>query len=55
MKAQLWSYFGEVLIEVRNIELPDTFDGDIYGDTVPFCVGSNQLIITDPSQFKEEF
>lgn len=27
-------------------QLPDNYDGDPYGDTVPFSVGSNQYIST---------
>ena len=27
-------------------QLPDNYDGDPYGDTVPFTVGSNQYIST---------
>lgn len=27
-------------------QLPDNYDGDPYGDTVPFTVGSNQYIAT---------
>jgi hypothetical protein len=51
MKAQLWSYLGEVLIQVDNVEVDDDYDEDPYGDKVPFCVGSNQRIVTDPDCF----
>ena len=53
MKAQLWTYLGEKLVAVKPIELPG-YDGDPYGDTVPFCVASNQAIVIDPDLFKEE-
>lgn len=36
---------------VKTIELPDDYDGDPYGDKVPFPVGSNQYIRTDPDDF----
>jgi hypothetical protein len=44
MKAYLKTYFGETLIDCKEVELPDDYDGDPYGDTVPFVVGSNQIL-----------
>ena len=55
MKAQLWSYWGDRLVDVKNIEIPDNYDGNCYGETIPFAVGSNQQIITDPDLFKDVF
>jgi hypothetical protein len=45
MKAWLKTYNLDTLVCVKEIELPDNYDGDPYGDTVPFCVGSNQEIV----------
>lgn len=47
MKAMLITYSGEELLEKRVVELPDDYDGDPYGDTVPFTVGSNQTLIIE--------
>lgn len=46
MKALLKTYTLDTLTEVEEIELPENYDGDPYGDTVPFLVGSNQVIET---------
>ena len=46
MKAILISYAADTPCETALVELPDHYDGDPYGDTVPFCVGSNQELIT---------
>ena len=46
MLALLNSYEGETLVNSEVVELPDNYDGDPYGDTVPFSVGSNQTIET---------
>jgi hypothetical protein len=54
MKAQIWSYIGEQVADVRSCEVDDDYDGDPYGDKVHFTVGSNQQIITDPDLFMEE-
>jgi hypothetical protein len=37
--------FGMTL-DSQYHQLPDNYDGDQYGDTVPFTVGSNQYIVT---------
>ena len=44
MKALLKTYTLDALTEVEAIELPENYDGNPYGDTVPFSVGSNQAI-----------
>lgn len=44
MKALLKTYQLDTLAEVEEIELPENYDGNPYGDTVPFSVGSNQTI-----------
>jgi hypothetical protein len=44
MKAILVTCLGEHIVERTEVRLPDTYDGDPYGDTVPFCVGSNQYL-----------
>jgi len=44
MKALLKTYSLETLTEVEEVTLPDNFDGDPYGDTIPFSVGSNQTL-----------
>ena len=47
MLALLKSYDtnGKV-INIEVVELPDDYDGNPYGDKVPFSVGSNQTIET---------
>jgi len=42
MKAILITYMREEVVDTEVVELPDNYDGNPYGDTVPFCVGSNQ-------------
>lgn len=37
--------FG-ITLDAQYHQLPDNYDGDPYGDTVPFTVGSNQYIVT---------
>ena len=44
MKALLKTYTLDTLTETEEVELPENYDGDPYGDTVPFCVGSNQSL-----------
>ena len=44
MKALLKTYTLDTLTETEIVEVPDNYDGDPYGDTVPFCVGSNQSL-----------
>lgn len=53
MKAELWTYNNEELYAVNIVEIDDNYDGDPYGDYVPFAVGSNQTIVTDPDRFKK--
>lgn len=49
MKAVLRTYTHENNDETRfiddNVIIDDNYDGNPYGDTVPFAVGSNQTII----------
>jgi hypothetical protein len=54
MKAQIRTYYLDTLKIVQNIEIPDNYDGDAYGDTIPFSVGSNQEIVTDEDLFLPE-
>jgi len=47
IKAVLCTCLGtpyDGTVEREEIELPANYDGDPYGDTVPFSVGSNQYI-----------
>lgn len=44
LRALLKTYEGEILTEVKEVELPENYDGNPYGDTVPFTVGSNQTL-----------
>ena len=44
MKALLKTYSLDILTEVTKVTLPENYDGDPYGDTVPFSVGSNQTL-----------
>ena len=44
MKALLKTYALDTLTETELVELPNDYDGDPYGDTVPFCIGSNQAL-----------
>ena len=44
MKALLLTYTRDSLVSEEEIELPDNYDGNPYGDTVTFAVGSNQEI-----------
>ena len=44
MKALLKTYTQDTLTETELVEVPDNYDGDPYGETVPFCVGSNQSL-----------
>ena len=43
IKAVLCTCINET-VEREAIELPANYDGNPYGDTVPFSVGSNQYI-----------
>ena len=46
MLALLQTYENEKIVEIEVVEIPDDYDGNPYGDTVPFSVGSNQTIVT---------
>tara|TARA_E500000318_G_C3538926_1_gene203842 strand:- start:1081 stop:1275 length:195 start_codon:yes stop_codon:yes gene_type:complete len=53
IKALLHTYQNEKAIESELVELPSNYNGDPYGETVPFSVGSNQSIeILGEEQFK---
>jgi len=54
MKAQIRTYTLDTLLFVQNVEIPDDFDGDPYGDTVPFSIASNQQLVTDEDFFLPE-
>ena len=41
MKAILRKYAGETLVSKEIVQLPEEYDGDPYGDTVPFVMHSN--------------
>ena len=45
MKMTLRTYIGEDIVEDETVEVNDNYDGDPYGDTVPFTVHSNQVLI----------
>ena len=45
MIAYLITYWGEDIHQIDTINVDDNYDGDPYGDHVPFTVGSNQTII----------
>jgi hypothetical protein len=45
MKATLRTYSGENVVSDEIVEINDNYDGNAYGDTVPFAVASNQRII----------
>ncbi len=51
MIAQLVTYNKEKIENIRVVEISDDYDGDPYGDKVPFPVGSNQMIIYDENLF----
>jgi hypothetical protein len=44
MKAILKTYTLDTLTDTEEVELPENYDGNPYGDTVPFSVGSNQSL-----------
>lgn len=54
MRAQLVTIQREQVVSVRNVEIADDYDGDPYGDKVPFAVGSNQYLRTDSADFTDE-
>lgn len=48
MKAWLIKYLGEQVESNEIIDLPDDYDGDPYGNTVPFVMASNwELRVVD--------
>jgi len=44
MKALLKTYTLDTLTDTELVELPNDYDGDPHGGTVPFCIGSNQAL-----------
>ena len=46
MLAYLASYQNEELVRADPVTISDDYDGNPYGDGVPFAVGSNQVIVT---------
>jgi hypothetical protein len=54
-KAQLITYFGERVVNIKKVYIPVEYDGNPYGDTVPFSVGSNQRLITDEADFIKRY
>lgn len=46
MKALLKKYDKLKLVSQELVELPDDYDGDPYGDKVPFVVASNWALVT---------
>ena len=42
IEAVLITYEQETVINQEIVQLPLDYDGNPFGDTVPFCVGSNQ-------------
>ena len=52
MKAVLRTYVGEDAIRDELVEIADDYDGNPYGDKVPFAVGSNQTILNNPALIK---
>ncbi len=44
LNALLKTYTGETLTDTETVQLPANYDGNPYGDTVPFTVGSNQTL-----------
>ena len=48
MQAYLKTYHADTLVDAELVDLPEDYDGNPYGDTVPFSVGSNQeLVVID--------
>jgi len=47
MKAILRTYVKEDRFIDDNVIIDDDYDGNPYGDKVPFTVRSNQMIITE--------
>jgi hypothetical protein len=46
MKCYLVTYINEDIHDVTEVDI-DNYDGDPYGDTVPFTVASNQTIVPE--------
>jgi hypothetical protein len=44
MKSLLKTYTLDTLTDVEEVELPENYDGNAYGDAVPFSIGSNQSL-----------
>ena len=44
LKAKLITFSKETIIDSETVFVDDNYDGDCYGNTVPFAVGSNQAI-----------
>ena len=44
MKAILKTYTLDTLTDTEEVELPESYDGNPHGDTVPFSIGSNQSL-----------
>lgn len=47
MNAFIVTYLGEELVGARSITLPADYNGDPYGDQVPYVLGSNQGIVLE--------
>ena len=45
MRVYLVSYDKEEISDVSERYVLPNYDGDVYGDSVPFSVGSNQTIV----------
>lgn len=45
MKALLRKYISETEFEDEIVTLPDDYDGDPFGETVPFVMASNWQIV----------
>lgn len=41
MKALIKKYLKDTLVETEIVNLPEDYDGDPYGDKVPFVMASN--------------
>lgn len=46
MQGWLITYANEEVYQIDEVALPENYDGDCYGDTCPFVVGSNQQVVT---------
>jgi len=50
LKGYLITYVNELIVARDCIELPDNYDGNPHGNTVPFCVSSNQTIVLEDTE-----